>query len=352
MPESLLKFDEKGWTDNGDFEVEFKSGAIGEVQFSLDGALTSGGAGTRAQDAALKMLGQLELNQNGPRVKCDARLLYYLSAFYEGGVRNLSAASGGPFHVAFNLPLQRMIPFGGMDAIARIVSWKGRFRDGSYYDSAGLAVVNGATRIRPTAVVPELAPEGGFRDPEFTQETIKVETASVGGNTRKIEARSTFLLPGLMLMALDANGDAAAATDASGRSDGVAHRVTVELYIPGRPRRTLVDGLTWGELRRATARLAGWSDADVTATAGIVWVPLFERQGGKNADALVMPEGSHLMITIDNASGAENIYTAVTPAAGDTVEVLVPRFYERPKAAEGSAPTAVAGAAKAATRRR
>lgn len=351
MPETIHKFDEKAWADNGDFEVEFKAGALGEVQFAFDGKLTSGGAGTIAQDAALKMLGQLELNQNGPRVKCDSRLLFFLSCFYEGGVRDVSAASGGPFNVAFNLPFQRMMQFAGLDAIARIVSWKGRFRDGTYYDSGGVAVVNAASRIRPTGTVAELAPPGGFRDPEWTQETIKIESASVSGNTRKVEARSDFLLPGLMLMALDANGDAAAATDASARVDTAVHRVTVELYGAG-PRRTLVDGVTWGTLRRNTARLAGWTAADIAASAGIVWIPLFERRGGKDNDALHMPAGSHLMVTIDNSSGIENQYgTAITAASGDTVEVLVPRFYDRSKQAQAAAATKVAGAAQAATRR-
>lgn len=352
MPETLHKFDEKGWTDNADFESEFKDGALAEALFSMDGDLTSGGAGTIAQDAALKLLGQLELNQNGPRVKADARLLYFLSAFYQGGIRDKSAASGGPFHVRFGLPFQRMIPGGGLDATAKVVSWKGRFRSGTYYDSGGVAVVNSSTRIRPIAKVAETAPAGGYRDPEFTQETIKVESASVSGNSRKIEARSDFLLPGVLLMALDADGDTGNSTDASGRSDGVAHRVTVELFGNGLPRRVLVDSLTWGTLRQQTCDLAGWKDDDVTATAGIVWIPLFDRKGGRDADALLMRAGSHLTITIDNASGAENIYTAVTPASGDTVEVLVPRFYDRSKIADQAAATAVTGAGRAAVRAR
>jgi len=326
--ETLRKFEEKAWSDNGDFEVEIKDAALGELLFAFDAAVTSG-SGTVAQDAALKLLGTLEVNQNGSRVQADARLLYYLSAVYEGGIRELTAGSSATDTATcrFGMPFQRMIPGAGLDASSKVVSFKGRFRDGAYYSSGGVTVGTGS-RIRPAATTMLTAPEGGPREPDWIQETVKLESASVSANSRKIENRADYLMPGLLLMAVDANGDIAA-TDASARDDGVAHRVTVELFGNGRAPLRLVDDIPWGVLRAETARRAGWTDADQTAAEGIVWLPLFERQGGRNADALRLLQGSHLTVTIDNASGAENGFTAVTPGAGDRVDILVPRFFNR-----------------------
>jgi len=343
--QTIRKSDEKAWADNVDFESEFKDAALVELGFNLDGSIAAGG-GSTAQDAALKSIGRLEFNHNGPRISADPRLLFYTYAFHDGGVKDLTGSTT-LFSARFILPLWRMCPRGGIDAVARPASWKSRFRAASYLNTTP-GTINTTSRVRGTARTSPRAPAGGFRDPHWSQETVKVETASISSNTRKIEFGSDYIVPFLTLMALDASGDVAV-TDTSLRVDGLARRITIERFGLNGETRKIVDDISWGALRSQTGSLARWSADDIATTAGIVVIPCIDPD---SEDGLMrMPSGSHLVVTVDSSSTVEAGYTAVTPAAGDTLEILVPKFFSREKQTPRSATTQAEVAATASTRR-
>lgn len=343
------KFEEKTWTNNENVESEFKEAALGEIELNVDLGV-SGTVGTIAQDAVLKALGSIEVSQNGSRVKADPRLLYYLDSVYERGVRNLSATA--TLGIArFALPFQRMIPDAGMDAIQKTVALKFGLRSGVFYGNGASPAIGSTSRLRPQAVTVAKAPDGGFRDPDWIEERVPIES-NQNGHSRKIEIKTESLLPGILLMALDANGDAGGSTgDNSLRTDSAVARVTVELFgwAPGAPSIKIIDDMTWPALRAQTARLAGWTAADVTATAGIVWIPFTQRKGGVDFDAMRLPPNAHFVITVNNVTADfENGVTPITAAAGDRVSVLVPKFFYRQKVAPLAAPTATVSTQRAA----
>lgn len=340
--ETRRKFEEKPYADNTDFESEFKEAAIAEVQVSFDGVIT-GTTGTAAQDGPLKVLGTVELSQNGTRLRADSRLLAYLSWLLEGGVRTLTQTATA-LAARFSLPFQRMVPGGGLDAVGKAVALRGRFTTGrNLGNNATAPTVTTATRIRPIAVTARVAPAGGFRDPDWIEEAVKIESASVNANNRKVEIRTDSLVPGILLMALDADGDTTLLTDRSFRTDAAVGRVTVEAFglRDGEASLRLCDDVPWMTLRQETARLFRLAAADFALTAGVVWIPFTERKGGVEGDALFMRAGSHFIVTCDN--GGASSFTAdqgtpITPAASDVVKMLVPKFF----AASRVAPTGAA----------
>lgn len=352
MEQTLVKSDEVAWADNIDRESEFKDSALVELGFAIDGAW-SGGAGTAAQDAALKLLGRLEFNHNGPRISSDPRLLYFLHSFLEGGVRDTSPAQGstvgatGIFHARFGIPFQRMVPGGGLDALARVAAWKIRTRIGTFLATTS-AVIGSTTRIRPTATTSPRAPAGGFRDPEITQETCRCDQVSVSANTRRIEFKSDFVVPMLLLMAVDADGDVGV-DDTTLRADGLVQRVTIEYNGEGGVKRRIVDDLSWGTLRAQTAKLARWSADDLVASVGIVVIPLIDPD---QPDGLFRASaGSHFSVTFDTASVVEATYTDIIPAVNDAVEILVCKFYASSRQTPRAAATIAESGARATQRR-
>lgn len=350
--ENRRRFEEKSWVNNEQVESEYKEGAIAEIDVNLD-LTVSGTVGTIAQDAVLKAAGLLEVSQNGTRLKGDQRLFYYLDSVYERGVRNLSASA--TLGIArYSLPFQRMIPDAGMDAIEKTVALRMGLRAGAFYGNGASPAISTSSKMRPYAVTARRAPEGGFRDPDWVEERILIESAS-NQHTRKFEIKTDSLVPGILLMALDADGDAASLSDRTFRTDSAVARVTVELFglADGAPSIKIIDDMTWPALRAHTARLAGWTAADVTATAGVVWIPFIDRKAGEDFDALLMRKSSHMVVTINNATADfENGVTPITPAAGDRVSFLVPKFFYRPKVAPLAAPTLAVSGQRAATGRR
>jgi hypothetical protein len=343
---TLAKAPEIAFSNDIDFETEHTDAALADLSVQFDGTW-SGGAGTLAQDDVLKVLGRLEFNHNGPRIAADARLLYWNSVWHDRGVRgniNSGAGATGSFRRNFGIPLHRMCPRGGIDAVARVAAWKGRFRNGTAMLSGGATIAVGS-RFRASAKRARTAPQGGFRDPEIKQETIKCENSSVSANGRRIEFKSDMILPYLILMPLDADGDTALLTDRSLRTDGLVQRVTIDRYGIGGEVLRLVDDVTWGYLRQQTGELGQWSSDDMVASAGIVVIPLIDPS--EKDGLLRMPSGSHLSITLDTASTVEGSYTDVTPAAGDTCEVLVPSFFANELATPRRAPTLAEASARA-----
>lgn len=343
---TLAKAPEVAFANDIDFETEHNDAALADLHLQFDGTW-SAGAGSLAQDAQLKALGRLEFNHNGPRISADARLLYFNSVFHDRGVRgNISSGAGatGSFRYNLGVPLHRMCPRGGIDAVARVAAWKGRFRNGSAILSGGATIAT-SSRLRASAKRARTAPKGGFRDPEIRQETVRCDQSSISANSRRIEFKSDMIVPYLVCMALDFDGDTALLTDRSLRTDGLVQRITVDRYgVDGEVLR-LVDDVTWGYLRAQTAESAQWSGDDVTGTAGVVVIPLFDPL--QEDGLLRMPSGSHLTVVCDTASTVEGGYTDVVPATGDTLEILVPSFFANELATPRRAPTLAESAARA-----
>lgn len=343
---TLAKAPEVAFAADVDFETEHNDAALADLQVQFDGTWSGAGVGTLAQDAYLKVLGRLEFNHNGPRIAADARLLWLNSAWHDRGARgaiNSGSGATGSFRYNFGIPLHRMCPRGGIDAVARVAAWKGRMRNGQYAHTAG-ATIAVASRFRASARRARVAPTGGFRDPEIKQETIRCDQSSVSANSRRIEFKSDMIVPYLLLMPLDFDGDTAGLTDRTFRTDGLVQRVTIDRYGVGGEVLRIVDDVSWGYLRQQTAELGQFSADDVTATQGMVVIPLIDQE---QPDGLMrMPSGSHLTITLDTASTVEGGYTDVAPAAGDTCEVLVPSFFANELATPRRAPTLAESAAR------
>jgi len=344
--ETLLPFKEVGYVSDGAFESEFKQGAIAELVLSFDGGHTGGTPASAADAAPWPLLGVLELEQNGPRIKMNARSLYHLAAFYNGGypVRTAQVSASGKFASRFSLPLQKMMEGAGLDATGTPVAWRGQFRAVGYYSGTAPTSIDTTSKLRPLAITAEAAPAGGFRDPEFSEENVDCSSAALDRN-RKIDFNSDFLLPGIGLLALNADGGSG--TDASGAVDGLARRVTIEILRPGQAKQEVCKNVPWGVLRYNTVRLAGWSAADEVSSQGFVFVPFFKRRGGRFRDAEFLPRGSSIIVTIDTTSDVEAGFSAVTPASNDVVTVILPKFHAPPKAAQDAAPTDVVSRVRA-----
>lgn len=325
---------ESGYIANGSFDLEFKGGAIHEVGLALDGGHSGGVPANLHDDAPWSILSELELQQGGPRIRANPRSLYHLAAVLSGGYaqRSASLTAGSAFFSRFFLPLNRLVPGCGLDAIASPVSWKGSWRTQAAWSGTAPTSIDSDTRLRTVYYTSDQSPAGGMREPEIVEELVDCGAASLN-RERKIDFAKPFVLPGILMLAYDADGVAGASlTDRSLRTDGLARRVSVDLYHPGRGRKVLVDNVTWGTLRANTVRLLGGTADDEAASAGVAWVPL-RGFGPYNFEGrLVVPEGTYLVVTIDTSSTPERGFTAITPAAGDVVRCVLPKVHANPKA--------------------
>lgn len=343
----LLKFEEILYAANAEFDSEFKDAALDTLTLAFDGAYSGTTPVNLAEDAPWSLLSRLQLEHNGARIDMSPEMLYHISALLNGGYNQKLAqvvASPGNFSARMTIPLGSLVKDGGLDATQKDVSWKGTFRPPSYYSGTAPGAITGT--LRPGADVPKRAPQGGYRDPEWTEEIIKVESASLT-NSKKIEFNSPYFVPMLVLIAYDAS--AGFGTDSKARTDGLARRVTVDLFgVGGAPER-IVDNVTWGMLRDLTCKKFGFSDDDQASSVGVVAIPLVDPSRDVNPWLGVRP-GVHLTITIDSQSTVEGGYTAVAggPATGDKIVVGVPKFYVAKKASEAAARTDTVGGVEAA----
>lgn len=343
MVERKLLFREQTFSVNAPFDSPFKQGALTELGIAFDGSATASG-GTATSEGALHLLGTLDLVQFGQsRIKCEAASLYHLAAFYNGGYATgrLEDLTADVFSRRFVLPFHRMMEGAGIDASGTECFLRGTFATLAHYSTTAPSAISAF--LRPWATTAEVAPLGGFNAPEWSEHTVDLSVASLRQSVQ-IDFKTPYLLPGIQLLVLDNNGGPGTVTNNSARVDGLARRVTVEYQAPGEPRRTLVDNATWGQLREEHVRLGQFAFADQTSSAGVAFVPLFQRRGGVKRDALAVAPGSSLTVIIDTLSTVEADYTAVTPAAGDRCLVLVPAFLATLGESEAAAATALQAA--------
>lgn len=327
MTERLLQFTPVNYAANSNGQLQFKAAAFNELNVRVVGNLSAAVATTLADEVPWPLVGPIALEIGGQqRFRAEAISLFHLSAFYNGGYPHRvhpAAAGTGGFYSAFNLPFGKMMDGAGLDATGLDAFLRMTWRPAAYLGTGGSPVVDATTQLQAWVSTVFQKPAAGFLEPEWQQATHRVDSSSTS-LAHTIDFKKAVLLPGLLLEALDASGGAG--TDASAGVDGLVKKVSVELNRPGRPAETLVKDMPWGQLRFQTVRRGGYSLDDETASVGVVFLPLFERRGGRRRDALFLDAGSSLTITYDTASTVEAGYTNVAAAAGDVVRVLSPGF--------------------------
>lgn len=338
---TLEPFNEELYAENGNFDCEMKSGAFDELTIAFDGAYTGTPANV-ADDAPFGLLGDIELKQFGTRVRADARTLYVYASILSGSFTNRRAqtALDGNFSGRFTIPFRRILQGMGIDASGVPVAVRGKFRPKDYYGGTAPTTIAAGAALRPVATTVPKIPEGGFRPPEMTEDFLRVESASAK-HSLKVDFDEPYLLPHMLLIFRDADGGNG--TDASARSDDGIGRVSVLLQGRG-PDQLLVNDVPWMTLRAETVRRMGGSTDDETGSVGAVLLPLVE-----NGRPLLLPPGSSLVVKVrnqtDDFSGDQ---TAITPAAGDSLSVFLPKALLKKEAVKSAGVTSVQTSTRAA----
>jgi hypothetical protein len=343
MTERYLPFSSATYVSAQSAESKFTSAAFRAIDFLFEGTLSAAQSGspTLADEVPWSLIGPIELVVGGStRFRVDSISLFHLSSILNGGYHHRdvpAATSASGFGSSFSLDFGRMMPGAGLDATGVDAFLRWEWRPATYYGSGGTGSYTvGSATAKPRATTILVKPPQGFREPEWLQVRHDIGSSS-SAIDKVIDVKKAVELPGLLIEALDASGGGGTNTEIG--VDGLIKNLTVEVNRPNLPTIKVYDNVSWRELRAATCRNSGLSSDDQTASAGVIWLPLFERKGGRNRDALHLPAGSSIRIVYDTSATVQPFYTGVTPASGDVARVLAPMFLAVPEQAAAAAAT-------------
>lgn len=309
---------------NTDFSEVLPAGVYSRINYKLSGAYTGSGAGVVALDGAFNYGGRVEVRRGsdvliGLHGSDWRHLSGHLMRGYNEILPSVIAASG-VFLAQAELPLGRLIPFGGIDNRAGDVIFAGRTRGLTNLGTTVTAI--GSNKLRFSGETGTFPNGADMHEPRILTSTIDASAASADLQLRRQVANEVEYCCGAFIRNFDASlelGD-----PNTSRSDGMTREVRIDLERNGTS--TEVARYTWGELKQLQLR-AGITAASGQVQTGVALAPIVDSDGP--GGALTMRKGDALVIRIDTAATIEDEFTATTMAAGDLIYVTPLNFVPR-----------------------
>lgn len=329
------------YTSGANIKSKVTGLAIEALQLSLNGSFASSGAvGTPAHLAPWPLLGRLVVDNGGAAfINAEPKLLAALDLALGGSAPALNAPTtqNGTISAELTVDFARMFPGCGIDATKLDLFVKSTWRAAAYYGAATAPTsINATTQLVTSVATAEFVPQGGFIRPEITQVDLDLYPAA-SDKLLKVDIAQTCAVPHLLLSAEDANGGSG--TDAFKAVDGLVRNVTVSIEEPNTMAQVVLEKTPWNVLRERTRRRMQMTGVDDALLAGMVLVPLLERQADGRMGPVIISANSTIKITCDLTSTVVAQYSSVTPASGDLLKVVLPKFLRLNTVAPNAATT-------------
>lgn len=304
-------------TINTDYAENLPSGHFRKLNAKYSGAYTASGAGVDAGDGPFNLLGRVEIRRGGDVViglhGPDWRhISSILTGTYPEILPSVIAASGS-FLAQGELPLDRLLQFGGLDGRNGDIVCSGRVRGLTNLGTTVTAITT--NKLRFAAETGDYPNEGDHFEPRWLTQTIDTSAASADLNTRKTIGNDVEICAGLFLRCFDASAEL---TDPNlFRSDGMVREIRLDLERNGDTKE--IGRWSWGEAKQIMQNVFGITAAAGQVQTGVVLIPLIDPKGPGGRLRLI--RGDALIIRVDTAATVEDEFTALAPAAGDLVYV-------------------------------
>ncbi len=299
---------------NTDWQADIPAATFRSLFLKMSGTAAASGAGVDALDGPFGLLGRVEWTLGGqPKIGLQGSDIRHLAAFLCGGHAEIlppTISNGAAYLAQVELPLDRLVPGGGIDARIEDFTARGRFRGLTNLGTTVTAISTGKLRI--SGETDDRGVDGDVLEPLWSQRAIDTSTASAELSTTYRVANDIEVLPAIMLRTFDASVELSDPNTA--RSDGMVREIRVDVERNGRTQEVLRQ--TWGEAKLQSTSRYGISAATGQISTGVVLLTLDDPATAVN-DALVLKRGDSVIVRIDTIATVEDEFTALTPAAGD-----------------------------------
>ena len=309
---------------NSDYQEQLPGALYRSISAKMSGTMTASGAGTNAVDGPFNFLGRVEIARGGDvLIGMHGIDLRHLSSFFQGGHAEIlpaSIANAAIFLAQAELPLDKLIPGGALDARSDDVVCRGRFRGATNLGTTATGITTG--KLRFSGETDEL-PNGDHFEPRWTQTTIDTSAANADLSVSKRINNDVELCTAIMLRTYDASTELSDPN--ASRSDGMVREVRIDIERNGQPAQE-VARFTWGELRQLSTSRYGVNSTSGQISTGVVLITLDDPATPELGDALKLQRGDTIVVRVDTAATIEDEFTALTPASGDLCYVTFLNF--------------------------
>lgn len=329
------------------YQTEFQGSPISGIGISFQGTYAAVG-GNVANEGAYGLMGPIEIVQGEePLVQMHGRDWRHLTSILAGGYFPLNPSLDLPSQTTFYsrgfLPFDALMPGAAIDAAKEKVLLRGKFGELTALGST-VSTASGSLRanVKTTKTI-----EGNHFEPRYLQAQVRIDTAQSDIQFTKRITRRREYLAGILFRQFDASAEFSNANLA--RVDGLVRNIRIDLERDGEAKEVL--RTTWGDLKFDQIARFGLSRGDIHTGVGLY---LFDDPDTPEIqENLVLEPGDALTFHVDTLSTPEEEFTAVDPAAGDTLFVTFLSYIGRGEALERSAEegTRRALAARRAARR-
>lgn len=298
-----------------DYQADIPGAFFRSLLCKMSGTAAASGAGTNALDGPFGLLGRVEWTLGGqPKIGLQGSDIRHLAAFLCGAHAEILPASisnGAAYLAQAELPLDRLVPGGGLDARFEDFVARGRFRGILNLGTTVTAISTGSARF--SGETDDRGVDGDHLEPLWSQRSVDTATASAELSTTYRCANDVEVLPAIMLRTFDASVELSDPNTA--RSDGMVREIRVDVERDGKTQEVL--RLTWGEAKMQSTSRYGISAATGQIQTGVVLLTLDDPATAAINDALVLRRGDAVIVRIDTLATVEPEFTALTPASGD-----------------------------------
>lgn len=314
----LRRLPESAYVASSSRATESIGRVISAVDLDFNGTVTASASATPRTNGTLALLGDLEISQAGERHwQTRGETLRTIDALLNGGFNKYLAeaptgAGDFDFVAACHLDLNKIIPGMAINATEKKATFRGQFGSlAKYVMTADAAKITASSsNLEAQVMSPDYELTNGFVRPGVSQDTMDLSNQGLIQHT--IHFGQDTLLPGIVLEAEDASGG----SGADFFTDGLIRRVRVEITRKGHGTQER-HYATWSQLRKLTARRAGWSAEDYERGVGAVLIPLIDERSSNFGGAMLFREGESITIEIDTTGSVSNEFQGVLPSAGD-----------------------------------
>jgi hypothetical protein len=304
---------------NTDYSEQLPSARYRSLAGKMSGIMTASGTGVNALDGPFNFMGRVEFVRGGDvLIGMHGTDLRHFSAFAQAAQAELlpsTPSNGAAFLAQFELPLDKLIPNGGIDGRGDDLVVRGRFRGNTNIGTTVTGVSSGKFRVSGET---DDFPGGDHFEPRWSQKTIDASAANADLNTSFRINSEVELATAIMVRTFDASLELSDPNTA--RSDGMVREIRVDVERNGEPAQE-VGRWSWAEAKALSSTRYGISSVAGQIATGVVLITLDDPNTPEINNGVKLKRGDALIVRVDTAATIEDEFTATTPAAGDLVYV-------------------------------
>jgi hypothetical protein len=308
-----------------EYSEKLPPGVFRKVNVKFSGIMAASGAGVNAGDGPFQLLGRVEFADGGEvKIGLHGADIRHISAILTGTYPEIlppTIANAAAWLAQAEIPLDRLIPFGGIDNRAGNLECRGRLRAIANLGTTVTALTS--NKLRFAAETGDFPNGADCFEPRWTSNTIDTSAASADLSTKKDINNDVEICAGIFIRTFDASLEVADPN--TYRSDGMVREIRIDLNRNGQT--IEVGRWSWGEAKQIMQQQFGITAAAGQVQTGVVLLPMIDPKGPGGRLRLV--KGDSLIVRVDTVQAVEDEFTALTPAAGDLAVVSFLHYVPR-----------------------